>query len=1356
MSDVLIATPTLAPSQSAISVAARPHPFSTARIDLEVPVGLTCQAILEQAVPDAFARAHAAVAIDGVLVSPRMLPRVRPRAGRRVTITIVPGDTDGGKNPFAMVLMLAVVVAAAAVTYGVGSLFTTPWIGAAIGAGAGALVAAGGFMAINALIPPSSQKHSEQTAAKTSPTIAGARNEIRPWGVIPRVLGRHRVFPPFGAHPYTELVGEDQYLRLLFVLGYGPLALTDLKIGDTPLEDFAEVEYEIREGFPGEPPITLYSGDVDEQGLAVDLADGLAEGTGLTGDWYTRTSAEDADELSVDLTWLKGLGQMDEGDRDPRTAEIHVEYAPTGTSAWARVTEPFKFLEFEVDYTTGQLGNKGSFGGSLRGAAGLQDGVYTLVCTQAAAGEDPCLFEVTAPDASTLSDLIVGTPYEDEFAGLLEQGPEPFAVDDTLWITVKYDADASILISDRLSVTPLRAGLRWAVARGQYDVRVRQVGEIGHGSDPNEWTMTEATWTALRTIRHSDPAPMDGLCKVAMRIKATGQLTGVVDTFNCVAQSILPDWHATAGAWVERATNNPASLMRAVLQGPGNARPVGDARIDLTALQAFHTWCVSKGYAFNRVLDYETSVREALRDVCAAGRATPALVDGSRWSVVIDQPQSVPRAHFTPRNSWSFTAEKVFVDRPHAWRIPLQDEDQDYQADEVIVYDDGYDATTATRFETLELAGVTRKAQAWALGRYHLAVLRLRPETYTLSTDLEHLVVTRGDLVRVSYDVPLWGTIAGRITALVTSGTDTTALVIDERLTMTAGPAYSVLVRLADGTEQVHPLTTTLGEVSTLVLTTPVATASGPQVGDLVMVGETGEETVDLLVRAIRPGPDLTAQLVCVDAAPGVYTADTAEIPPFDPSITTPVELRVPPVPEVVRLTSDGGPVAATAEGGVSCRATITYRVPLSAGLEGARVQAEVRRQLATQPWTPLLPQAADGRQLVVSPLEAGQTYEIRLRTVSRHGIASAWVTVWDIVIPLPLAVSLYTLTPITGGYAAALVVAEQPPVLVNQTVYAQVLDREVFAAGPGSEGILTALAGDVASGEIDVVTCNVTSKDFYWGEVSLGGEQKTAWTSKKTGTYQGAAAVFDGTDLQVGVEEASGTPKLQYTRVTTGGTVSVDPFTDVKSTGKRPYLVLAGTTLHWLYIENDGLTVKHCTTSLTGGSISSSATILTVPSNNSYLAGPPVAACVDADGNLHVFAARYNVITFLLAIDYVKIAPDGTVLRTIASVLPCPTTRHSTILGGTPRLTWARGGLIYVVTEWWLSSATPNQELFLSIMRASGQIEQAQRPLATLDSTYAAGGALHDEQMDAFYLWIQVSGSPYKNRVLRFARSNR
>ncbi|MBF6560381.1 MAG: hypothetical protein IVW56_08840 [Candidatus Binataceae bacterium] len=93
-----------------------------------------------------------------------------------------------------------------------------------------------------------------------------------PFSPIPKIYGARRIFPQYAASPYNELVGFDQYLRMLFLLGYGPLDISQIKIGDTALEDYEDVEWELRAGFADDAPTRLYPGAVSEVGLNIQLS----------------------------------------------------------------------------------------------------------------------------------------------------------------------------------------------------------------------------------------------------------------------------------------------------------------------------------------------------------------------------------------------------------------------------------------------------------------------------------------------------------------------------------------------------------------------------------------------------------------------------------------------------------------------------------------------------------------------------------------------------------------------------------------------------------------------------------------------------------------------------------------------------------------------------------------------------------------------------------------------------------------------------------------------------------------------------------------------------------------------------
>jgi len=843
-----------------------PHPFAVERVQHSVEAGLSISAIIAQLQPDPWLARHAHVYLNGDYIPPPDWPRVKPKAGTQLSIRLVPMGGGGGKSPLRTIMSIAIMAGTAEI----GGMFAGETF---MGIGLGKIFGAGfslvGKLLLNALAPPPKPRFA--LSVKQSPTLflQAAQNQASQFMPVPIVLGQHRYVPPLGAQPYTETVGGDQYLRMLFVWGYGPINITDLKIGETPIEDFDDVQIETRQGYPDDGAITLYTDSVIQDDLQVSLTN--------AGGYMLRTTDTDADEISVDITFPQGLFQLNmDGSKSAASVDVSVDYAPAGSGDWT--------------------------------------------------------------NAGTISVTALQT------VALLE-------------------------------------GLQFAVTRGQYDVRLKRVTP----DSTSDLVYDDVTWTALRTIRYTQPINMTGLAMTALRIKATDQLNGVIDKLNGVVQSILPDWNGTA--WVAGPTSNPASIYRAVLQGTANARPLADSRLDLDRLQTWHDDCVTADREFNAVIDYSVSVSDVLQDVAAAGRASPMLIDGL-WSIVEDKPQTVPIQHFTPRNTYSFQGNKAFTDLPQALRVRFINRDNGWLQDEQIVYDDGYNATNTTQFEVLELPGITSATQAWKDGRYHIATARLRPETYSFCADIEHIVCTRGDLIRFTHDVPLFGLMSGRVKLVTVVDGLTTAVTLDAAVTMVAGQSYAARFRLSDGSSLVQSLTTIAGTGNVLTFTTP---GTGPAVGDLALFGESGQESVELIVKSITPQNDLSALLVCVDAAPAVFTAEDGDIPTFNSQITVPPEMLRPPVPVLSQIQSGQTTLILNADGSVTNRIVITLQPPSYTG--ALDINVLIRAQGTTN-FIPATVMSQTGNSVSIIDVSGGAIYDLQVYYASTAGTLSAALTI--------------------------------------------------------------------------------------------------------------------------------------------------------------------------------------------------------------------------------------------------------------------------------------------------------------------------------------------------------------------------
>lgn len=890
-----------------IGVTAIENPFDGVRTLHEVPHGYTIADILRSLqVPERW-WPQTLVLLDGDLILNDQWHCVRPKIGVRVVVRVLPG---GGGNEFLRAFLMIAITVAAFKTGGLAAAglgLPAGSTGALLASGVtAAVVTAGGLLAINALIPISEENFENGTSVSPTLSIGARANALKPFATMPVVLGRHRCWPPYAAKAATELVGRDQFLRLLFVVGYKDLEISEMKLGETDITTYDDVEYEILCGG---------ASDLDQDGNAVteitifpDIVDEVTLNQKFSGPAspIEQTTELDTDEFSLDLTFPNGLMRIDKsGDRHGIAVSIKVEYKPVGGS-----------------YST-----------------------LTTIVTSASAPET------------------------------------------------------------------IRKGYRYVLpSRGQYTVKLTRLDDDLDNNGTDQVYSDDCYLTAFRSITNENPVVHPNAALIALRIKATDQLSGAISDFNCVASSVLPDYDSGTDTWIDRETANPASLFRAVLEGVANARPLqttstvttldgtpipltggglwlqgSQSRIDLDDIETWHTECETAGREFNMYRDFSSTLWDTLHDICAAGRGRPRHINGL-WSVVRDVEQSTPRQHFTPRNSYGFSGQKTYISMPHAFRMRFLNEDEGWQNDEVIVYDDGYSAANATVYETLELSGVTNANQLWKEGRYHLAVARLRPEVFTFQCDVESIAVTQGDMIRVSHDALLVGLGSGRIIAVTDNGTHATSIDVDDAFPM-ASASYAVRIRHGDdGSSTTHAVNAVVGEQTTLTFTTPILLASAPAVGDFVMYGETGLESIEVVVDSIIPGVDMSATITCYDAAPAVHTADVGEIPPFDSKITTPPGAAVP---VIVSAVSDESALLRMQDG------SLKERILVSFGFLNNRTDVrylKMQHQRVGYPYGyshPVLP--GDVTDASITQVQEGETYDIRACYVRLDGTVGPW-----------------------------------------------------------------------------------------------------------------------------------------------------------------------------------------------------------------------------------------------------------------------------------------------------------------------------------------------------------------------------
>ncbi|UWQ77394.1 hypothetical protein [Leisingera sp. M658] len=989
---------------------AQTHPLKTETKCITCHEGQTIVQILQQMdLPERFGPPVVSLIKDGRSADVPLAywGSVRPKAGTRVEVYWpVEGPAFGA--------VLAAVISAAAPAIA-GTVFATGTLGFALATAA--ITVVGGLIA-NALVAPATSG-SVSGQADTNYSITGTQNAHTPYGVFPLVLGRHRMFPPKTARGFTEVVDGEIYFRGRYTFGWGPVSLEDLRIGSTPIWNFEGVQVEF---------------------LNVDKAETLANMPELADLVMQKTAEvkEISEALSED-------GQTYEFGSDAAAGKVSVSIAVQSGEFDIRL----RYREAGGAYIEGPLFSNVTADAVLEFPEftdGLQREFQVKIVsavsneTERVRVEDlqedravPPLLRITKTDVQYQKGHEIGgwrsgsevmTLYPDDVA---EDNENAELVPETA--TARFTRDrvgsASIDITFPQGLAYITGSSSISMRRVEFDFRFRAVGtqdwtdagdlvcegeertlvrftkEIAfpkEGEYEVEITRTSASedrndvletsyLSAVRSFRTGSLPSNPGISEVALRIRASEQLNGQIDSLSAIAQQLAPVWDGSSWS-APQPVRHPAWIYARGLMGPQLRRPVADSRINLAALK---DWADSEPHwTCDYVIDAPQRVADVLDIICASGRARRALTD-FRYSVIRDLADSPVRQVFTPRNSWGFSGQIAFPRDIHGFRVKVRSERLDWEFDEVTVYAPGYNATNATEFETLELPAVviskdeTDQGNAWKLGRYYQAVAEHRPETFKFYADWEHIKTTRGDKVQIVHDVPKVGVGAGRITCITeVVGGLVQSLVIDEDFGLPS-EAYRLTIRTQ--TDEIIRVGANPDGRSWDSFSEPL-NEGDIAVGDLVAIELMTQESLEMLITGIEPDGDESALITAVPASPVVLQADGGEIPTYAPVITERFDRYGPPLATVLQSVT-GSAVAKIGRAG-----ELEPRIGIDLVQRGysREVKARVRwRRSNSQDWEIGRSRMAT-RTVFTGLLDDGVDYVVEVQTLDGDGRSRGYV----------------------------------------------------------------------------------------------------------------------------------------------------------------------------------------------------------------------------------------------------------------------------------------------------------------------------------------------------------------------------
>lgn len=947
---------------------------------------------------------------DGVREIPsNMLPYIRPKKGEYIAFQVAK-DSD-----FARIALTAALIAA-----GQGYLATLNLgaVGTAVG---GFAVAVGSAFLSSALIPYRTEAEAETLSdanERSTSSISGSGNAINQYGAVPYLVGTHKFAPPKAIQPITEYVNKtDAYLTEVFCLGYGPLIIdpANIKINDTPITSYDDIEIQIKDNYTNSSPISLVSGVVTSETVSATFSG--------AGDTATRTTAINTERIDIEIGYSGLTDYNDQGNRVATSVTYVIEYKNVNSNVWKGFNGSSSENTCNAVANPVQLRIKDGLEGnndrqSYRYAYvnesyfEFPDGVPSYIKAGQYFTVHDCQYNLGSFYAYYISENRVYTSGYTIISGNTNETVNTFGrslTDESNCRTYgDTGAAATSVDTDATAVATYRSYSLTNLEKGQYDVRITRL--TSQPADDSN-IRNEFTWTQIKSTQLTDDdgsaitVMPEEYCYIGVRIKATDQLNGSISNLSVVASSVCREYDETDQDLTGPiATGNPAWEYLKILTGSAAKQSVFIDEVDIEAFQEWADLCdelvessngtLEPRFRINSVFDTDITEEEVLKTIASVGRASRRWVD-FKESVIVDKAGIEPAIFLSPANIVSFKWEKSFARRADAYRMSFYNQDNDYEEDEIIVkIDDSVAYEDLDYIESLSATGITDSDQLYRYGKFAHAQLRLRPETYTCELGINHLVFLRGDVVGITHDRIQGVTCFGQVV-----GVNGNVVYVDNPFNISNDdlPLYATFSNPEsyEQTVATYEITDITGNAITF--------ASLPTFDLLDSYYSIGANVDSLtrlyIVKNITSANDLTATVQLVDyAQENIYEAADNIANYESGTVDLTISQVVGPVaPEILDIVTDESALKINRDGTLQARAFIE----LSANYVGTKrpqpafVQVFYRvtgtnGQYKKQDF-------AIGEQLYVTDVSEGLSYDFKVRYISQYGAVSEFAFADDI-----------------------------------------------------------------------------------------------------------------------------------------------------------------------------------------------------------------------------------------------------------------------------------------------------------------------------------------------------------------------
>ena len=843
-------------------------------------------------------------------------PRVDGPVPVFVTLHLAPGrggssSQDEGKSPFAALAMIALVAVTTIVSGGFGAGVAGGWFAAGttsaqlLGAGVGIV----GSLAIGALTaPPVNQDKTQRGETIGSASADG--NVLRKSVVIPRVVGTHKIFPPLAQDVLIERIGEDEYASVVYPLS-GPhqLPVSQMYLGDTPINGAPDIEYQTREGWDDDTPLTLVTRQCKMTDTRLELSNfkidtGDDSGVFLNDQvtpsnsiprWHRIAGRRSPNEIWMHLDLPEGLYKTTSS--IDTYIPFRIRIRRKGQVTWINLPE-FMLTNrnnssalrksVKLKWSTGKVGSSSTYGdtsvsnpiSSARRigfwtartttvAASYGDGAWVAHSNFIGGSGETYFVRDFVTGRGQLKNVILGL---DDITFLLDEAVIPKGEYE---IEIKRGLHLANFVVQTYEYSPV-SGLHDFFSyytSGGHRVVVEQNSLKG-----------SVYLTRVVNIWNEHPVGLPGMALVAIRARNRR-----LEQFSVVASGYVPDWDGSG--WNDwKVTSNPAPNLAYALIGGLNADPLPLTMLDQSVLTNWRSRCATEGYEVNAIFDGQP-LSEVLDIIAGCGYARPA--QSEKFGVVQDYDrtdESIVQL-FSTQNMMNFRWEKAFPKTPNGFLVKYKDEDLNYEDTEMVVYGDGYGPSTPNlKLEEYPVNGITNSLKVEDRALFDLGQAKRRSTYYYGTIEMESLWCRRGDLVGVQYDIIDRFSGSSTIEAVLKNGSDEiTGLLLESGIKVNVNPDgepnpgvnTGLAIQMTDGTVTVKRLTGTGTNMREVTFETPFADPGTVVVwgenkplirmGCQVVSGRVNQEYRKLVLASIRPGKDFKADITLVDHASELF-----------------------------------------------------------------------------------------------------------------------------------------------------------------------------------------------------------------------------------------------------------------------------------------------------------------------------------------------------------------------------------------------------------------------------------------------------------------------------------------------------